>query len=132
MTGNTGVARQSVKFAWGSGVLAGVLAIATSGMAMAPPDGPVRMSNLKVSGLAGFDVVDSGGVHVGEVISVDTDRRGLARWVNIALDHGGEAKLASFRAWLDAGKRKIALQLPEDIVLRYAEASVVNSPSAGI
>ena len=113
-------------------MLAGVLAIATSGMAMAPPDGPVRMSNLKVSGLAGFDVIDSGGVHVGEVISVDTDRRGLARWVNIALDQGGEARLASFRAWLDAGERKIALQLPEDIVLRYADANAVNSPSAGI
>ena len=123
---------QRTRFAWGSGVLAGMLAIATGGMAMASPDGPVRMSNLKISGLAGFDVIDSSGVHVGEVISVDTDRRGLARWVNIALDQGGEAKLASFRAWLDAGERKIALQLPEDIVLRRAEAAALNSLSAGI
>ena len=124
--------RQRAKIAWGSGVLAGVFAIATSGMAMAPADGPVRMSNLKVSGLDGFEVIDVSGVHVGQVISVDTDRRGHARWVNVALDQGGEVKLASFRAWLDASERQIALQLPEDIVLRRAEADALNSPSAGI
>ena len=124
--------RQRARIAWSSGVMAGVLAIATGGMAMAPPDGPVRMSNLKVSGLAGFDVTDSRGVHVGEVISVNTDRRGRARWVNVALDEGGEVKLASFRAWLDAGERTIALQLPEDIVVRRAEAAALNSLSAGI
>ena len=129
--------RQRAKIAWGSGVLAGVLAIATGGMAMAPPEGPVRMSNLKVSGLqassmGGFDVIDVSGVHLGEVISVDADRRGHARWVNVALDQGGEVKLASFRAWLDAGERKIALQLPEDIVLRRAETDALNSLSAGI
>ena len=128
--------RRRARIAWGSGLLAGVLAIATGGMAMAPAGGPVRMANLKVSGfevgqLGGFDVVDSGGIHVGEVISVDTDRRGKARWVNVDLDAGGEVKLASFRAWLDVGKRTIALQLPEDIVLRRVEAEALNSLSAG-
>jgi sporulation protein YlmC with PRC-barrel domain len=124
--------RRHAKFAWASGLLAGALAIATGGMAMAPPDGPLRMSNLRISGLAGFDVVDSNGGHVGEVISVDTDRRGHARWLTIALEQGGEVRLASFRAWLDAGERQIALQLPEDIVLRRAEADALNSLSAGI
>ena len=121
--------RQRAKIAWG--LLAGMLAVATGGMALAPPEGPVRMSNLKVSGLGGFDVVDSGGVHVGEVISVEADRRGRARWINLSLDQGGEAKLASFRAWLDGGERKIVLQLPEDIVVRHAEADALNSLSAG-
>lgn len=124
------MSRRYAKFAWSSGLLAGALAIATGGMAMAPPDGPVRMSNLKVSGLAGFDVIDSGGVHVGEVISVDADRRGRARWVNVALDQGGETRLASFRGWLDAREQTITLQLPEDIVLRHAEAEVPSSLSA--
>jgi hypothetical protein len=122
--------RRRAKIAWGSGALAGILAIATGGMAMAPPDGPVRMSNLEirevVSDIGGFDVIDSSGAHVGEAISVDTDRRGLARWVNVALDQGGEVKLASFRAWLDAGKQTIALQLPEDIVQSRAEAGAIN------
>jgi hypothetical protein len=119
------------RMAWGSGVVAGILAIATGGMAVAPPDGPVRMSNLKVSGLGGFEVVDTVGVHVGKVISVETDRRGHARWINVALKQGGEARLASFRGWLDAGERTVALQLPEDIVLRRAEADALNSLSAG-
>jgi hypothetical protein len=122
--------RRRAKIAWGSGALAGILAIATGGMAMAPPDGPVRMSNLEVrevvSDIGGFDVIDSSGAHVGEAISVDTDRRGLARWVNVALDQGGEVKLASFRAWLDAGKQTIALQLPEDIVQSRAEAGAIS------
>jgi len=124
--------RKHARFAWASGLLAGALAIATGGMAMAPPDGPVRMSNLRISGLSGFDVIDSSGAHIGEVISVEADRRGHARWLTIALEQGGEAKLASFRAWLDAGERQIALQLPEDIVLRRAEADTLNSLSAGI
>jgi hypothetical protein len=122
--------RRRAKIAWGSAALAGILAIATGGMAMAPPDGPVRMSNLEVrevvSDIGGFDVIDSSGAHVGEAISVDTDRRGLARWVNVALDQGGEVKLASFRAWLDAGKQTIALQLPEDIVQSRAEAGAIS------
>jgi hypothetical protein len=131
MAGDAGMIRKHARFAWATGALAGVLAIATGGMAMAPPEGPVRMSNLKVSGLAGFDVVDESGVHVGEVISVDTDRRGRARWVNVALDQGDSVRLASFRAWLDAGEQKLRLQLPVDIVLRRAEGDALSSLSAG-
>jgi hypothetical protein len=116
-------------------MLAGILAIATGGMAKGPADGPVRMSNLNVSSLVkdvrGFDVIDSGGVHVGAVISVEADRGGHARWINVALDQGGEVKLASFRGWLDAGERRIALQLPEDIVLRRVETEALNSLSVG-
>jgi hypothetical protein len=92
------------------------------------------MSNLTISEFVrdvdGFDVVDSAGVRVGETISVDTDKRGRARWVNVALDTGGEVKLASFRAWLDAREQTIALQLPDDLVQRRAEADALNSLSA--
>lgn len=126
--------RQREKIAWGSGALAGILAIATGGMAMAPPHGPIRMSNLRVSevvsDVGGFDVIDSSGAHIGEAISVDTDRRGVARWINVALDQGGEVKLASFRAWLDASEQTIALQLPEDLVQSRAEAESLSSLSA--
>ena len=123
------------RIAWGTGVLAGILAIATGGMAMAPPDGPVRMSNLRVSefvsNVDGFDVIDSAGVHVGETVSIETDRRGLARWINVALDQGGEVKLASFRGWLDVRERTITLQLPDDIVQRRVATDALNSLSAG-
>jgi hypothetical protein len=90
------------------------------------------MSNLEVQGLGGFAVVDSAGLHIGQVVNVDADRRGHARWVRIALNQGGEARVASFRAWLDASERTIALQLPEDIVLRRAEAEALNSLSVEI
>jgi hypothetical protein len=101
-------------------------------MRNAPPELPVRMSNLEVQGLGGFAVIDSAGVHIGQVVNVDADRRGHARWVRVALNQGGEARVASFRAWLDASERTIAIQLPEDIVMRRAEADALNSPSIGI
>ncbi len=127
--------RQRIRIAWGSGVLAGILAAATGGMATAPPDEPLRMSNLKVrdivADIAGFTVTDSAGQHVGEVISVETDRRGLARRINVALDEGGEVELASFRAWLDARHETVALQLPEDIVQRRVEAADLRTLSTG-
>ncbi len=120
------------RLTWGSGVLAGVLAFATGGMAMGPSELPVRMSNLEVQGLSGFAVIDSAGLHIGHVVNVDADRRGHARWVRVALNQGGEAKVASFRAWLDASERTIAIQLPKDIVVRRAEAETLNSLSTGI
>ncbi len=127
--------RQRARIVWGSAVAA-ILAVATGGMAMAPADGAMRMSNLKVShfvsDVGGFDLLDSSGDHIGKAISVDTDRPGLARSINVALDNGGEVKLASFRAWLDARKQTIALQLPEDIVQRRAEAEDLRSLSTGI
>jgi hypothetical protein len=123
---------QRAKITWGSGALAVVLAFSTGGMAIGPPELPVRMSNLEVQGLGGFAVIDSAGLHIGQVINVDADRRGHARWVRVALNQGGEAKVASFRAWLDASERTVSVQLPEDIVLRRAEAEMLNSLSIGI
>jgi hypothetical protein len=120
------------RVAWGSAIVAVALALATGGMRIAPSELPVRMSNLEVQGLGGFAVVDSTGLHIGQVVNVDADRRGHARWVRIALNQGGEARVASFRAWLDASERTIALQLPEDIVLRRAEAEALNSLSIEI
>ena len=124
--------RRRARLAWGSGVLAVSLALATGGMQNAPSELPVRMSNLEVQGLGGFAVIDSAGLHIGQVINVDADRRGHARWVRVALNQGGEAHVASFRAWLDASERTISIQLPEDIVLRRAEAAALKSLSAGI
>lgn len=123
--------RQRARFAWSSGALAALLALATGGMAVAPPDGPVRLSNYRIDGLGGFAVIDSAGLHIGQVIRIEADRRGQARWIHVALDRGGETKVASFRAWMDAAKMTIALQLPEDIVLRRMEAEALSSLSAG-
>jgi hypothetical protein len=117
-----------------SGGLAALAALATGGMATAPPDGPVRMSNLVIAsitseGIAGYSVIDSEGFRIGEITEVDSDRRGKARWLHVDLDAGGQAKLASFRGWLDARHQAVKLQLPEDIVVRHAEPDTVSSPS---
>jgi hypothetical protein len=100
-----------------SGMAAGLLAL-FAGAAMAPrlPDGPVRMSGLFVSGLAGYAVHDSSGGTVGKVIHVDADHDGRARYVRIALDEGGEATVASFRATLDAHAQVIAVKLADDLI----------------
>jgi hypothetical protein len=112
-----------------SGLLV-LAALATGGMSAAPFQEPLRMSNLKVQGLAGFEVVDVKGVRIGEIIQIDTDDRGRARWLRVDLDAGGEIRLASFRATLDARRETIMLQLPEDIVVRRAEPETLSSLSA--
>ena len=117
-----------------SGGLAALAALATGGMATAPPEGPVRMSNLRIAsvtseGIAGYSVVDAEGFRIGEIIQVDSDNSGKARWLHVDLDAGGEVKLASFRGWLDARNQSVKLQLPEDIVVRHAEPDTISSLS---
>lgn len=116
------------------GLTAGLAVLATlaaGGMAMGPPDHPVRMSDLRVEGLASSPVVDPTGAAVGKIIDVQTDRDGRARWLDIALDAGGEARVASFRAFLDAPHHRIALTLPEDLLIARADATrdLSTSPS---
>jgi hypothetical protein len=114
-----------------SGMAAGLVAL-FAGAAMAPrlPDGPVRMSGLFVSGLAGYEVHDSTGETVGKVIRVDADHDGRARYVHVALDEGGEATVASFRATLDAHAQVIAVKLADDLLEARAGARSAISPSA--
>jgi hypothetical protein len=106
----------------------------TGGMAMGEPDGPVRMANLKVSGLTGFEVQDLTGMRVGEIAYVETDGQGRTRWLGVELDAGGEARVASFRADLDAKQKLVSLRLSEDLLIARADAAAaaaaISSPSA--
>jgi len=115
--------------AWGAIVTGAILA--TGGMAMGAPDGPVRMSALKVSDLSGYEVLDRTGARVGEISHIETDRDGRTRWLNIGLDAGGEARVASFRADLDAGQKLVSLRLSEDLLIARADvqATEISSPS---
>ena len=99
---------------------------------MGAPEGPVRMSALKVSSIGGYEVIDLSGVRVGEIAHVERDAQGHTRWLNIALDAGGEARVASFRADLDARQKQVSLRLSEDLLIARADAgaiAMVNSPS---
>lgn len=102
--------------------LALLAATATGGLAKGPPDHPVRMSGLRVEGLAGHEVIDRTGAKVGEVVEVETDRKGRTRWIDISLDDGGEARVASFRAFLDARNQRLVLTLSEDLLIARADA----------
>mgnify|MGYP003397990702 CR=1 FL=1 len=116
--------------AWGA-IISGAI-LATGGMAMGAPEGPVRMSALKVSGIAGYEVIDLSGLRVGEVSNVERDAQGHTRWLNIDLDAGGQARVASFRADLDARQRLVSLRLSEDLLIARADAGAiaeVSSPS---
>lgn len=116
--------------AWAAIVSGAILA--TGGMVAGAPDGPVRMSGLKVSSLAGYDVRDAAGLRVGEIATIETDGQGRTRWLNIALDAGGNARVASFRADLDARQKMISLRLSEDLLIARADAAAaapVSSPS---
>ena len=119
-----------------TGGFTALVALATGGMVMAPADHPGRMSGLRVEGLAGVDVIDRSGLKVGEIIKVEADSHGNTRWLDVALDAGGEARVASFRAYFDAPRREISLLLSEDLLIARADAaadlaaSSATSPSA--
>lgn len=115
--------------AWGA-IVAGAI-LATGGMAMGAPDGSVRMSALKVSDLSGYEVLDRTGARVGQISHIETDGDGRTRWLNIGLDAGGEARVASFRADLDAGQKLVSLRLSEDLLIARADAqaTAISSPS---
>ena len=69
---------------------------------------------------------------VGEVAHVERDAQGRTRWLNIDLDAGGQARVASFRADLDARQKLVSLRLSEDLLIARADASAIaaiNSPS---
>lgn len=117
--------------AWGA-IVAGAI-LATGGMAIGAPDGPVRLSALKVSDLSGFEVLDRTGARVGEISHIETDRTGHTRWLTIGLDAGGKARVASFRADLDAGQKLVTLRLSEDLLIARADSQAtdaISSPSA--
>lgn len=105
--------------AWGAIVSAAILA--TGGMAIGSPDGPVRMSGLKVSDLSGYEVLDVTGSRVGQISRIEIDGNGHTRWLNIGLDAGGEARVASFRADLDAHQKLVSLRLSEDLLIARAD-----------
>lgn len=116
--------------AWGA-IVAGAI-LATGGMAGAESEGPVRMSGLKVSGLAGYQVIDAAGLLVGEIARVETDGQGRTRWLDISLNAGGNARVASFRADLDAGQKMINLRLSQDLLIARADAAaaaLISLPS---
>lgn len=122
--------------------LAALAVLGAGGMAMGVPDHPVRMSGLKVEGLSGQTVIDRAGLEVGKVVDVEADSQGRTRWIDIALDAGGEARVASFRAFLDARKQQVTLTLSEDLLISRADAAaeqaqaqaqaIATLPSAGI
>ena len=113
--------------AWGA-IVAGAILV-TGGMAMGSPEGPVRMSGLKVSDLSGYEVLDRTGSRVGEIRDIETDGDGRTRWLNIGLDAGGEARVASFRADLDAGQKLISLRLSEDLLIARADTQAIDPVS---
>ena len=113
--------------AWGAVITAAILA--TGGMAMGTPDGPVRMSGLKVSDLSGYEVLDMTGARVGQISRIETDGAGHTRWLNIGLDAGGEARVASFRADLDAHQKLVSLRLSEDLLIAMADAPAIATVS---
>ena len=80
------------------------------------------MSAIWIANLEGYGVSDSRGVHVGQIASVETDDQGRTRWLNIFLNEGVVARLASFRADLDATRRLVSIRLSEDLLqLRAAQ-----------
>jgi hypothetical protein len=119
---------------WASCIGAAVLL--TGGMALGQPEGPVRMSAMKISSLDGFAVDDWNGDRVGQIASVETDDQGRTRWLLIDLASGGTARVASFRADLDVRKHLVSIRLPAGQLMVRAQArasalaAAVSSPSA--
>ena len=109
--------RRSHKIWAGTVTLAALL---TGGMALREPVGPVRMSATRIAALDGYSVSDWNGVPVGEIASIETDEQGRTRWLNIRLNEGGAARVASFRADLDASHRNVSIRLPEGLLLARA------------
>lgn len=115
--------------AWGAIVSGAILA--TGGMTMGGPEGPFRMSATRVTDIVGYEVQDRTGQRVGEIALVETDDQGRTRWLRVGLDAGGEARVASFRADLDARQKLVSLRLSEDLLIARADvlAETVSLPS---
>lgn len=110
---------------WAAGIMGATLL--TGGMAMRTPEGPVRMSAMKVANLSGYAVLDAAGARVGKIAAVETDDQGRTRWIRIGLNAGGVARVASFRADLDAPRRLVSVRLSEDLLIQRAEAASLPS-----
>jgi hypothetical protein len=106
-----------------------VAALVTGGMTMGAPEGPLRMSGLKVSDIAGYEVQDLSGARVGQIVRVESDGQGHTRWLRIGLDAGGEARVASFRADLDAGHQLVSLRLSKDLLVARADVAALEAVS---
>jgi hypothetical protein len=116
--------------AWGAIVSGAILA--TGGMTMGGPDDAFRMSATRITEIVGYAVQDRTGLRVGEIARVETDDQGRTRWLFIELDAGGKARVASFRADLDAQQKLVSLRLSEDLLIARADANageMVSSPS---
>jgi len=98
-----------------SAALIAMAALATGGMAMGPPLEPVRMSGLNADKTAGYPVFDRYGQPVGQIASVE-NADGRTMWLNIKLEDGNMARVASFRGFLDARARQVDLILTRDVV----------------
>jgi hypothetical protein len=110
---------QRTKTTFLTGALAAMAILATGGMAMGPPLEPVRMSSMNAEKTAGYAVFDRYGEKVGRIESVQ-NVNGRTMWLNVALDEGGTARVASFRGFLDAPKKEIALVLTQDLISQRA------------
>ena len=102
-----------------TGALAAMGILATGGMAMGPPLDPVRMSSMNAEKTTGYAVFDRYGDRIGRIESVN-NVNGRTVWLNVALEEGGVAKVASYRGFLDAPKKEIALVLTRDLVSQRA------------
>jgi hypothetical protein len=98
-----------------SAALIAMAALATGGMAMGPPIEPVRMSGVNADKTEGYPVFDRYGEPVGHIASVE-NADGRTMWLNIKLDDGNMARVASFRGFLDARARQVDLILTRDLL----------------
>lgn len=103
---------------WAGSVAAAALLM--GGMVFREPDAPFRMSATRITNLDDYSVSDWNGVPIGKIASVETDDQGRTRWLNINLYEGGVARVASFRADLDAGRRTVSVRLPQSLLLARA------------
>ena len=93
--------------------IAAMALLATGGMAMGPPFEPQRMSSMNAVQTEGYPVFDRFGDRVGRIASV-VNVEGRTLWLNVALEDGGMAKVASFRGFLDARNKEVGLVLTRD------------------
>ncbi|HEV7694045.1 MAG TPA: hypothetical protein VGO52_24645 [Hyphomonadaceae bacterium] len=98
-----------------SAAVVAMAALATGGMVMGPPIEPVRMSGLNAVKTEGYPVFDRYGEPVGQIASVE-NADGRTMWLNIKLEDGNMARVASFRGFLDARARQVDLVLTRDLL----------------
>jgi hypothetical protein len=98
-----------------SAAVVAMAALATGGTAMGPPIEPVRMSGMNAVKAEGYPVFDRYGEPVGRIASVE-NADGRTIWLNIKLEDGNVARIASFRGFLDARAKQVDLILTRDLL----------------